>query len=860
LPPLLERESQLSQLTTAMAEAEAGDGRMVLIGGEAGIGKSSLVERFVRMQTTHRELIGTCDPVGTPPPLAPLLELAGGLEPGLPAELSSSATPGPRLLQALAVELRLLVVEDVHWADQATLDVLRYLGRRVTRLPVLVLATFRSEDAGAGSPLGVLLGDLATAAGVARIELPPLSLAATRVLAGGDAELLYRRTGGNPFFIREVMAGGGTEVPATVRDAVMARASRLSAGARAALEAAAVAGTRTPAARLAALLDRDGTPRWGIEEAMWSGFLARDAGVVRFRHELVHTAIGEATPPARRQRLHAAMLALLRDDPLVLAGDAALVRHAEGAGDAAALLAYAPPAAARAAALSAHREAERLYGKALALVTAAGERARLTEARAHQLYLAGSLPESLAAHRTAAELWARHGEAAGRARNLARVAYLCFLVGEHDAAEQTADDAVACLAGLPAGPELATISDSRSRLRFMASDAAGAVLWGERAHELALSVGDDQLVLEATVTLGAARMLRGDADGAPMLRRALSDARAGEQEDVAARATLYLAWLPLLQRSYEDVERHLEEGLRCADEHELTYWRQLLVAARVRCWVDQGRWREAEDEAGRILGEVEPNLLALAQVLIAVGVLRGRRGREDVDGNLDRAAALECEHPEVRPVSPVAPALVEVAVLRGETGRARDLAGASSDGDGGPWERGGMWFWARQAGDSGDGPAAPTELPEPYALLRRGEWRASAAWWQARGCRYEHAMTLSLSGDADALRESVRLLDELDARAAAGLVRRRLRALGMGSIPRGPRGFTRSNAAGLTEREHEVLSLIAEGLGNRAIARRLFLSPKTVERHVSAVLRKLDVEDRTAAVAAARRMRALHQG
>jgi len=121
-------------------------------------------------------------------------------------------------------------------------------------------------------------------------------------------------------------------------------------------------------------------------------------------------------------------------------------------------------------------------------------------------------------------------------------------------------------------------------------------------------------------------------------------------------------------------------------------------------------------------------------------------------------------------------------------------------------------------------------------------------------------MTLSLSGDGDALRKAVRLLGELDARAAAALVRRRLRALGMGSIPRGPREFARSNVAGLTEREHEVLSLIAEGLGNAAIARRLFLSPKTVERHVSAILRKLDMEDRTAAVAAARRMGALDGG
>ncbi|HEY4027521.1 MAG TPA: LuxR C-terminal-related transcriptional regulator [Candidatus Dormibacteraeota bacterium] len=854
--PLLERDSQLSQLRAAMAEAEGGDGRMMLIGGEAGVGKSSLVEHLGRTQTPRKALFGICDPVGTPPALGPLLEVAGGLEPGLPAELLSSAAPGLSLFAALAAAPSLVIVEDVHWADQATLDVLRYLGRRVTRLPALILATFRSEDAGVGSPLGVLLGDLATAPGVVRMELPPLSLAATRVLVGGDAELLHRRTGGNPFFIREVMAGGGMDVPATVRDAVMARASRLSTAARAALEAAAVAGTRTPAARLAALLGRDGTPRWGMEEAMWSGFLVRDAGMVRFRHELVHAAIGEATPPVRRQQLHAAMLALLRDDPLVPDGEAALVHHAEGAGDAHAMLVYAPAAAARAAALSAHREAEVLYGKALAVVTAADQRARLTEARAHQLYLAGSLPDALDGHRTAAELWGRQGESAEQAGNLARVSYLSFLVGEHDAAEQTADAAVACLAGLPPGPELAAIYDSRSRLRFMASDPAGAVRWGERAHELALSLGDGQLLLDAAVTLGAARMLRGDADGAGMLRHALGDARARELEDVAARATLYLAWLPLLQRSYDGVERHLEEGLRYADEHELSYWRQLLAAARVRYWVDQGRWREAEHEAGKILEEVESNRLALAQVLIAVGALRGRQGREDVEGCLERATALVRDHPEVDAVSPVAPALVELAVLRGETGRAREIARTVLDRAGGAWEQGGLWFWARQAGDDA---AMPAALPEPYALLQRGEWRASAAWWQARGCGYERAMTLSLSGDGDALRESVRLLDELDARAGAALVRRRLRALGMGSIPRGPRGFTRSNAAGLTEREHEVLSLIAEGLGNAGVARRLFLSHKTVERHVSAVLRKLDVEDRKAAVAAARRVGALDQ-
>ena len=195
-------------------------------------------------------------------------------------------------------------------------------------------------------------------------------------------------------------------------------------------------------------------------------------------------------------------------------------------------------------------------------------------------------------------------------------------------------------------------------------------------------------------------------------------------------------------------------------------------------------------------------------------------------------------------------------MLSGDVGRAWDVARAGLDRAGGAWEQGGLWFWARQAGAD---LAAPASMPEPYELLRGGDWWASAAWWEARGCRYEHAMTLSLSGDEGALRDAIRLLDELDARAAAALVRRRLRALGVAAIPRGPRAFARSNAAGLTEREHEVLALIAEGLDNPAIARRLFLSPKTVERQVSAVLRKLDVEDRTAAVAEARRIGALNE-
>jgi len=855
---LLERGSQLAELAAAWGSVESGEGRLLLIGGEAGVGKSSLVRHFASAGPPERVLFGACDPLEIPAPLGPLLEMAGGLGPEV-GELLAAPAPGGRLLVALADELRrstrLVVVEDVHWADQATLDALRYLGRRVTQLRVLLLVTFRTEEMTSLSGRG-LLGDVAGLPGVSRMQLEPLSPAATRTLAGdgADAALLHERTGGNPFFITQVLAAGRDAVPATVRDAVLARVLRLSNAARSALEAAAAAGTRIPRARLLAVLDRTGTPRWALDEAVRAGLLVVQDETVRFRHDLVRSAVEDAIAPSSHQALHATLLDLLREEVPGPNDGAALVAHAEAAGDVAALREMAPAAAARAAALSAHREAAALYGKALSVSTERAERARLAEDGAHQLYLAGRLQEALARHRQAAQLCEREGDARAEARNLSRVAALSFLVGEYEGVEPAADAAVACLAALPPGKELAMVYETRSRLRFMASDPAGAQRWGERAHLLARRLGQGDFTIETAVTLGAARLLGGDAEGEAMLHHALGDARGRRLEDTAARAILYLAWLPVLERRYEGVDRHLDEGLRYAEENELSYWRDLLVAARVRQRTDLGRWREAEEDAVALLRADRPVMVAISQVLIAIGIVRARQGRADEDRCLERAETLAGAHPEVDAVSPVAPALVERAVLSGETARALEIARRSLHADRGVWELGALWFWARQVGAALN---VPRPLPKPYSLLSAGDWRGAVAWWEERGCPYEAAMSRALSDDVTALLEAAGGLDMLDARAAAALVRRRLRALGMASIPRGPRAFARSNPAHLTRREHEVLSLIAERLGNDAIASRLFLSPKTVERHVSAILRKLDVDRRLDAVEVARRVGAL---
>ncbi len=259
--PLLEREAQLASLEEHAGEARFGDGRMVLIAGEAGAGKSALVEQVQRDLPDANWFWGACDGLFTPRPLGPLFDIAAKLGGGL-LELCRADAPREELFGALLRQvsepggLQVLVVEDIHWADEATIDLLRFLGRRIRDAPVLLLATYRDDDLTPGNPLRVALGDLATQRSVRRIGLAPLSPEAVRVLAGDaglDAAALYRLTGGNPFYVTEVVASGMGEVPASARDAVLARVSRLSPAARELLDAAALIGTRVEVPLLASV-------------------------------------------------------------------------------------------------------------------------------------------------------------------------------------------------------------------------------------------------------------------------------------------------------------------------------------------------------------------------------------------------------------------------------------------------------------------------------------------------------------------------------------------------------------------------------------------------------------------------------
>ncbi len=351
---MLERDDQLERLGAAMVSAKCGRGRVVFVGGEAGIGKTALVEHFAdRIDTDVRVAFGRCDALGTPRALGPFVDAAQALD-------VSPAADRDRFLGDLVAGIRsngpvLLVVEDAHWADDATIDLVAMLGRRAVDLPLLFVVTYREDEVGAGHPLRQALGNLATTSGAAWIGLQPLSIDAVRQLAeplGASADEVYSLTGGNPFYVTEALAAPPGSLSTSVRLAVLARASRLSAPARDVLDAVAI----VPGRAEAWLLDGLVSPAVeDLDECLAAGVLLADRGDLVFRHELARRAIEQEVPVGRAGELHRrAVLTLAarpNNDP------ARLAHHAERGGDEATLARASAAACHLAVARSANREA-----------------------------------------------------------------------------------------------------------------------------------------------------------------------------------------------------------------------------------------------------------------------------------------------------------------------------------------------------------------------------------------------------------------------------------------------------------------------------------------------------------------------
>ena len=858
---LLERAGQLAALGETLTGVIANSrGGTVLIQGEAGIGKTTLLRQFGHdIRGTARVLWTACYPLFTPRPLGPVLDLADQLRQGLAAKISAEPDSFD-VAAALRRELRQIapcvaVIEDAHWADEATLDVVRLLARSSDSIPLLIALSYRDHYPHSVHPLRAVLAELTQAACItARIEVPGLSKAAVAALAShsrADPSQLHERTAGNPFFVTEVLAADTGPIPHSVRQAVLARTAKISSEGREVLAAAAVVPEPTDGQLIAAL---DPATREGLDECVRAGILTASGNAITFRHEIARVVVEESLPADRRAMLHRRMLSLLEGNEGSHPDLARLAHHAQASGDTNSVLHYAPAAAELAAAAGAHREAAKLFARALQFATdlPSSDRAHLLERFAEEGYFATTGPEATSALREALEIHRSGCDLLGEGRTLRQLARHLARNGEHADGMAAIKAAVDVLERLPPHPELALAYANLSGFHARALHPE-AISWSAMAIRLGEQIGCPEAVYNGLNNIGTIEVFQGDLAGVAKLWRSRQLAEHARDSAGVSRAYFHLCWMLTLRRGWGLLDGYLDPAIDHCRDHGQDLWLEQLRSFKREADLARGHWDQAAEAAQAALAGAGPlSARTRCGALLVLARIRARRGQAGCwpllgeareiasqDSFADllpsvAAARAEAAWLERRPDAVLAEATVPLGALHNvDTLAALDLI---------------CWRW-RAGADIDD----PGGLPEPYRMLLTGDRSGASRWWLDHGSPYEAAVALAGSGDIAALRGAADALRRLGARPAVALLARELRSLG-DRVVREPRQTTQAHPARLTEREVDVLNLLAAGMRNSEIAASLVVSPRTIDHHVAAILRKLNVRNRAEAMATAARL------
>jgi DNA-binding SARP family transcriptional activator len=791
---LLERDDELATLLRVVRSVtRTGRGAVVLVTGEAGSGKSSLTRAFLdRLDDDVVVAVGGCDDLLAPRSLGPFRDMAEA-QPDLALALSGGGQPEeifPALLRFLAAAPTVVVVEDVHWADDVTLDAIRYLSRRVPGVPAILLLTFRPEDVDATHPLRRILGSLDSSSN-RRIELAPLSVGAVRRLAGVDqaeAAEIHRVTRGNPFFVTEVLEAGGDGVPATVRDAVLAKVGRLPPA------------TRRLAERLAVVPSR--TERWLAESlaggdpdvlvpAERSGVISGGLDHVSFRHELARRAIEVSLTPGELVQANREVLDILLRQPHI--EPARIVHHAVRALRVDPLVRYGPVAAAAAAGAGAHRQA----AETLRVVLEHADRldqathARLLTQRAYSLYLVNEYEAALPCAASAISVAEESQDPVVHAEALMALSRIVFFARGPMAARQAADRAVRILEAVgddarlaAALIELARAHSNLATVGIVAQPGADAVRFAERALAMCDRLQRDDLRAQALCYLGSGRLALGDPHGADDVERALALGTAEPRLDTRARG-FPLSMVAYVTRIYvnaagsahragrlAEAERYVAAGLRLAADGDFAagMYRLRLTSAAVSA--STGDWERAIAELRQLVaGPGQPGVMALLARSVLARLL-ARRGDPEAGDVLAEALRDPVSAGDSYVAGPLAVAQVELGWLAGTVDgvpppvwRALELAAHSRH----TAAQAELCVYLRRAGQVGS--AAPADAPGPWAPALAGRWRDAAAAWKQLGERYEQAVELAWSGEDDQARAAgLHILKDLGATATIARV------------------------------------------------------------------------------------------
>jgi DNA-binding CsgD family transcriptional regulator len=444
-------------------------------------------------------------------------------------------------------------------------------------------------------------------------------------------------------------------------------------------------------------------------------------------------------------------------------------------------------------------------------------------------------------------LWRQTGDRLRESAALRQLSVTMWRLCRGAEARSAAEAAVAMLEPLGPSAELAGAYAYLGALRAEAGQHDAAVELSRRAQALTESLSVPEVLSHAANTEAWSIAAQGG-DWHGLMRRALEIAIAEGLLVQAGRVYANMYAIYCGQRRFDEAERCFAEAIAYCDEHDIGSYGTCLRGERTGALEMMGRWDEAASLSMELLTEGGASPVNRIGPLTSLGRIRARRGAPGCWECLDEAVATAEGTGEPQHLASVRLARAEAYWLAGEpasAAREAELAGdlcARLDA----WGRGAAAVWLRRAGSRRPPRGG---LAEPYRLQIEGDAEESIRLWTSLRCPYEAALARYDTAREASLREALAIFTGLGASAAARLTRQKMRLLGIRSIPAGPRSATRAHPLGLTRREREVLDLIRAGHTNSEIAARLFISAKTVEHHVSAVLAKLDAPTRRVAAA-----------
>lgn len=859
---LIERDDFLLSLRKGFTKAASGEGHCLLIMGEPGIGKTSLVKEFLsEIKDESIQYTGACDSLFTPRPLAPLYDLALQIN-GDWVDKIQSISSRTELFTKFVHELTsynrpvVLVFEDIHWADEATLDFVKFFARRINRTNCLFILTWRDEEVDQQHPLRNVLGDLAPDT-FTRIQLTPLSRQAVQKMAdekGYDGEDVYRLSGGNPFYVTEILASYSPGIPDNIKDSILSVYNRLEDDTKTLWQQLSVIPEGLEVSRLYKI-------EQGWHEAIGSCIASRILlirnGKIFFKHELYRRTIEVSLSPFKRISLNKNLLHLFLKSFEERGEIEKIVHYAKNANEHDLVVKYAPIAAKQAACVGAHIEASKLFLTAIEYSDEKDLDQLVTfyEGYAYECYLTNQIKEAIMYQTKALKIWKGKNEVEQIGNSLRFLSRLWWFEGNHDQAESYAAQAVAVLDGQQASKAQAMAYSNMAQLKMLSDRTEECVYWGEKAIAIAGTLDDEETLAHALNSMGSALMVTqsGTKKGIQLLNQSLAIALRNSYHEHVARAYAALGSNAVTIKDYVFGKKTLEEGISYCEERDLDSLRQYMLGWKARLDLELGHWEDAMKLADKLLKK--ENLLPVVKIgaLVLVATVRLRRGDQDALPLLLDARKMAFETTEMQRIIPTLTALLEYEWLMGKRYieqdtldrlvnmfiRAKKISRNSR-----------FIFWLKKT-------RKQNPLTEPTVnvseLNSREKALEEAASWKELSCSYEQALAL-FEGNDDDKRKALCIMQHLGANAVCEKLKMEMRSSGIKKIPRGLRQSTKANPAQLTNRELDVLQLLTNGTQNKEIGEMLFISPKTVDHHISSILFKLDVNSRSKAVTEAARL------